>query len=117
MTRLMNLYTPVPLYTTPQRQPVMKYVPSWIKLQLRHHMGKKIVALEAEILGQIDRLIGGPEGLGRRQPIAICVCLWILILAYRSHIDFIFFYFREDDDCKSSQLAKLGIKKAEKELI
>lgn len=93
----MRMYLRAPTCTLLVGDSSPEFVPSWIKLQLRHHIGQGITVLEAEILDELDRLIGSPEGLGRRQPIATWSCLWILILAYRSHFHFIYFYFHEDD--------------------
>ena len=100
MKRLLKLYTIAPIYPPSPGDSERKYAPSWVKLQLRHHIGNGVISLEAEILAELDRLIGSTKGIGRRQPIATWVCLWILILAYRTHLAFIFNYFWEDESCK-----------------
>lgn len=59
---------------------------SWITAQLRLRIGQKITGLEVEILTELDYLLFGTDGLGKRNPLASWVCLWILILAYREHM-------------------------------
>lgn len=104
MKRLLSIYKLAPLYKRPPEDPKWMCVPSWIKLQLRAHIGRGVTTLEAEVLAEMDHIMTAPEGLGKRNPVATWVatwvCLWVLILAYRSHIAFIYLYFREDDNCK-----------------
>jgi hypothetical protein len=97
----MTMYTLAPLCTPAPGDSELGFVPSWIKLQLRCHIGKGIMALEAEILHELDRLIGGGNGRRRRQPVAIWACLWMLILAYRAHLAFLCSYFQECTSCES----------------
>lgn len=78
-----------------------KYVSSWMKIQLRYHIAKGIVALELEILNELDRLVYGYQGIGRRNPIVIWACLWTLILTYRTHLPFIHWLSFLYDESKS----------------
>jgi len=55
-------------------------------LQLRIIVSKAIIGLEVEILSRIDKLVYGCENIGRQNPLAIWVCLWILILSYKEHM-------------------------------
>ncbi len=54
-------------------------------LQLKSIIAKEIVQLELVVLSEFDRLIYGPNKVGREKPIAFWVCLWTLILSYKSY--------------------------------
>lgn len=73
------------------------------------------MALEAEVLGELDRLMTAPEGLGKRNPVATWVCLWGLILTYRAYISFIYLYFREDNGGNYPSLSESWLYTSQKE--
>jgi hypothetical protein len=52
--------------------------------------------LEAEILTELDRPLYRPEGIGRRNPLATWVCLWLLLLAYKEQVGFVYYYHFHD---------------------
>ena len=62
-----------------------------MKLKLRHHIAKGIMDLET--FDELDRLLYGSDGIGRRNPLATWVCLWILVLSYKEHMAFIHFHY------------------------
>jgi hypothetical protein len=79
--------------TSPE-EPNESYGSSWMKLQLRYHTGKGIALLEAEILDELERLLYGSEGIGKKNPLATWICLWLLVLMYKDQMSFIHFHYR-----------------------
>lgn len=79
-----------------------KFVPSWVKMQLRQHIGKGIMELEVDILNELDCLIYGPQSIGRQNPLAIWACLWLLILTYRGHFSFIHWFFLHEQNLRET---------------
>ncbi|KAF8849451.1 hypothetical protein BDZ45DRAFT_680506 [Acephala macrosclerotiorum] len=73
-----------------------EFVGTWIKAQLKHHIAIGIMELEAEIFDELDRLLYGPDGIGKRNPLATWVCLWTLVLAYKEQMAFIYFHYRNE---------------------
>jgi hypothetical protein len=67
-----------------------------MELQLRYHTGKGITLLEAEILDDLERLLYGAEGIGKKNPLATWVCLWLLVLIYKEQMSFIHFHYLPD---------------------
>jgi hypothetical protein len=59
---------------------------SMLYLQLKLVAGKAIRQLEAEILSKVDKLVLGPENIGLQSPLALWVCLWVLILSYKENM-------------------------------
>jgi hypothetical protein len=96
MKRLLSLYRRAAFIKSTPDDPESPIVPSWMNVQLRHHIGKGIVDLEAEIFDEFDRLLYGSEGIGRRNPLATWVCLWILVLSYKEQMAFIHFHYFHD---------------------
>lgn len=62
------------------------FVSSTIRVQLRLPICKEILAIEADVLTEIDRMIQRKGGIGRQNPLAIWASLWILILSYKEHM-------------------------------
>jgi len=56
--------------------------------QLYLIISKAIFEVEASVLAEIDKLVYDSEGIGRRNPLALWVCLWTLILSYKDHMVF-----------------------------
>lgn len=67
-----------------------------MELQLRYHTGRGIALLEAEILDDLERLLYGSEGIGKKNPLATWVCLWLLVLIYKEQMSFIHFHYLND---------------------
>lgn len=63
-------------------------VSSTIWLQLRLPICKAILALEADVLAEVDKIIQRKDGIGRQNPLATWASLWILILSYKEHMVF-----------------------------
>jgi hypothetical protein len=59
---------------------------SMLYLQLKLVVGKAIRQLEVEILSKVDKLVLGPENIGLQSPLALWVCLWVLILSYKENM-------------------------------
>jgi hypothetical protein len=55
-------------------------------LQLRLVAARAIIQLEAEVLANIDKFAFGSGTIGRRNPLAIWLCLWVLLLSYKDHM-------------------------------
>lgn len=72
------------------------FVGTWIMAQLKHHIATGIMELEADIFDELDRLLYGPDGIGKRNPIATWVCLWALLLTYKEQMAFIYFRYCDD---------------------
>ena len=47
-----------------------EYAGVWMNLQLRQHFATAIMELEADIFDELDRLLYGPDGIGKRNLIA-----------------------------------------------
>jgi hypothetical protein len=62
------------------------YTSYTVSVQIKWKIAKEIVLLEAEILSEIDKLVYSFDRTGRDKPLALWVCLWTLILCYKSHI-------------------------------
>jgi hypothetical protein len=62
-----------------------RYVSSTISLQIDLIVSRRIIELEVEILSKIDKLAQG-VGTGGEDPLAVWMCLWLLILAYQEHM-------------------------------
>lgn len=63
-----------------------RYVSSTVSLQIDLIVSRRIVELEVEILSKIDKLAQGVDCTGREDPLAIWMCLWLLILAYQEYM-------------------------------
>jgi hypothetical protein len=55
-------------------------------IQFKWLISRQIVQPEAEILSEIDRLVSSSDKIGRDKPIAFWICLWTMLLSYKSHI-------------------------------
>jgi hypothetical protein len=76
-----------------------KFVPSWINFQLRHRLCTAINDLEYQILKKMDQLLYGSQGIGRQNPLATWICLWILLLAYKDQMLFTYVHNLHDLFC------------------
>jgi hypothetical protein len=63
-------------------------VSSAIRMQLRLPICKAIKISETYVLSEIDRMIQSKAGIGRQNPLATWVALWILILSYKEYMIF-----------------------------
>jgi hypothetical protein len=63
-------------------------VSSAIRMQLRIPICKAIKISETYVLLEIDRMIQGKAGIGKQNPLATWVVLWILILSYKEYMIF-----------------------------
>jgi hypothetical protein len=52
--------------------------------------------LEVDIFDDLDRLLYGPDGIGKSSPLATWVCLWNLVLAYKDQMAYIYFHYRNE---------------------
>jgi len=91
MSNLFDCYRWAPMFETlpHSSENHAEYVPSWIKMQLRNHTAKGIMRLEVAILNELDGLLYGSRSIGCQNPLAVGVCLWKLILAYRGHLSYV----------------------------
>jgi len=80
--------------------PIIKYAKdstetefaSWaMEAQLAEYIGKEAVQLEARVLFELERVSYGSGGIGKKNPLVTWVCLWLLILYYKSHLSFRWF--------------------------
>ena len=99
MKRLLHIYSWAPMAKAMPGGRDLGYTSSWIKMQLRHQMAKKIMDIEVEVLDELDRVLHNSAGIGKRSPLAIWVCLWLLILAYRGHFTFMYWHYFHDKHC------------------
>jgi hypothetical protein len=96
MKRLLSIFRQAAQLKVAPDATEFEFTGRWINIQLKHHIGTGIVELEADILDDLDRLLYGPDGIGRRNPLATWVCLWTLLLAYKEQMAFIYFHYRND---------------------
>jgi hypothetical protein len=66
--------------------PNAMYTSYTVLVQVKWKIANEIVQLEAEILSEIDKLVYNFDKIGRDKPIALWVCLWTLIIGYKSHV-------------------------------
>jgi hypothetical protein len=83
-----------------------EFAGTWITSQLKHHTASGIVELEENIFEELDRLLYGHDGIGKRNPLATWVCLWILVLVYKEQMGFIHFHYLYDTTRKYSFFSK-----------
>ncbi|KAH8744021.1 hypothetical protein F5882DRAFT_423713 [Hyaloscypha sp. PMI_1271] len=57
--------------------------------QIHNLVRKEAMKLEAEVLSELERILYSSQSIGSQNPIAIWVCLWLLLLYYKSHLTFI----------------------------
>lgn len=100
MKRLLAIYQEAPVVRDSPDFPDLYFVPSYVKMQLRHFIANGIMELEVEILDELDNLVYKSDGIGSRSPLAIWVCLWVLILAYRGHLTFAHWHYFHVRVCK-----------------
>jgi hypothetical protein len=93
MKRLFSLFRRAALLKSSPDNEEGDFVGTWIKSQLKHHTASGIVELEAYIFDELDRLLYGHDGIGKRNPLATWVCLWILVLVYKEQMAFIHFHY------------------------
>ena len=60
-----------------------------IGAQLRRMIAKQLVQVEVQLLSKVENLVCKAENVGRQNPIAVWVLLWILIFSYRDHMIYI----------------------------
>lgn len=84
--------------------PIIKYtegsnqteIASWaMEKQLDKCISEEAVKLEAEVLHELENLLYGADSIGRQNPLVVWVCLWLLILYYKSHLSCTWFDFGE----------------------
>jgi len=63
-----------------------QFVTSTINMQLSLIISKEILPMEGKILKEVDKLLNGPQSIGRKNPLATWACLWTLILAYKTYM-------------------------------
>jgi len=63
------------------------YASPTVHRQLHLIAARGIAQAEAELLSDLQRLIQGSLELSQATPLAIWVCLWLLILTYRMTLD------------------------------
>jgi hypothetical protein len=83
-----------------------EFIGTWITSQLKHCTASGIVELEANIFEELDRLLYGHDGIGKRNPLATWVCLWILVLVYKEQMAFIHFHYLYDTESRYSFFSK-----------
>jgi len=57
-------------------------------IQVKAIVSKEIARLEISILTEIYKLVYSSNNIGKEKPLALWVCLWTLILSYKSHVDY-----------------------------
>jgi hypothetical protein len=83
-----------------------EFTGTWINSQLKHLTASGIVELEENIFDELDRLLYGHDGIGKRNPLATWVCLWILVLVYKEQMAFIHFHYLYDTERRYSFFSK-----------
>jgi len=88
MRYLFNVYSQITIMKERPEDSDFEYTPYTIACQLRSLIIKEIAQLEFEILSEIDKLIRGSKTTDNANPLAVWVCLWIVILSYRDYLTF-----------------------------
>jgi hypothetical protein len=98
MKRFLSMYQIAPIVKGEYGK--NSYASSWSKMQLRLFIAKEVTSLEAQILAKLDQIVYRAGGIGRENPLAVWVCLWMLILTYRSHFPFLHWNHKHDIECR-----------------
>jgi hypothetical protein len=94
--RLFTLFRRAALLKSSPDDEEGEFVGTWIKYQLKHRIASGIVELEVDIFDELDCRLYGNDGIGKRNPLATWVCLWILVLAYKEQMAVIHFHYLYD---------------------
>ena len=87
MKLLLGLYRVCPIMKHTKDSVETEFA-SWpMQAQIQNLVTKEAVKLEAEALSELERLLYSSQSIGSQNPIAIWVCLWLLLLYYKSHLD------------------------------
>jgi hypothetical protein len=104
--RLFTLFRRAALLKSSPDDEKGEFVGTWIKSQLKQRIASGIVKLEANIFDELDRSLYGRDGIGKRNPLATWVCLWILVLAYKEQMAVIHFHYLYDTARRPPSLSK-----------
>lgn len=104
--RLFTLFRRAALLKSSPDDEAGEFVGTWIKFQLKQRIASGIVELEENIFDEFDRLLYGHDGIGKRNPLATWVCLWILVLVYKEQMAFIHFHYLYDTARRYSFFSK-----------
>jgi hypothetical protein len=89
MKLLLGLYRVCPIMKHTEDSVEAEFASWAMQSQIQNLVIKEAVELEAEALSELERLLYSSQSIGSQNPIAIWVCLWLLLLYYKSHLDFI----------------------------
>jgi hypothetical protein len=64
--------------------PAFEWAATLMVRALGSRVRNALVEIEAEVLFEFERIIFGSGSIGKQNPVAIWVCLWLLILHYKS---------------------------------
>jgi hypothetical protein len=85
---LLGIFQTTPRIKSSPKNFDSRFVSSTISIQIESIVSRRIIELEVEILSKIDKLAQGVECTGREDPLAVWMCLWLLILAYQEYMIF-----------------------------
>jgi hypothetical protein len=87
MKLLLGLYRVCPIMKHTEDSVETEFASWAMQAQIQNLVMKEAVKLEAEALSELERLLYSSQSIGSQNPIAIWVCLWLLLLYYKSHLD------------------------------
>jgi hypothetical protein len=89
MKLLLGLYRLCPIMKQTKDSVETEFASWAMQSQIQNLVMKEAVKLEAEVLSELERILHSSQSIGSQNPIAIWVCLWLLLLYYKSHLVFI----------------------------
>jgi len=89
MKLLLGLYRLCPIVKHTEDSVETEFAAWAMQSQIHNLVRKEAMKLEAEVLSELERILYSSQSIGSQNPIAIWVCLWLLLLYYKSHLTFI----------------------------
>jgi hypothetical protein len=100
MKSLYGIYRPSAIIKEYRDSPEFEWAPTPMVVALDDRIRKALVEVEAEVLFEFERIIFGVGGIGKQNPLAVWVCLWLLILHYNSMMAWVLVMWHNDDEGK-----------------